>query len=93
MSNGIQNVVELSKKVILNGIITKESCSTVQTQNETLNPREDLLKRLVWLIMDIKEDIFVQLEHNDLNIEIFYIDPKNIKDFVYGNEWLNISIL
>lgn len=51
-------------KVILSGKSTKERCLAAQIQNDMSVPHEDLLKILVWFIMDNKIDIFVHLEHD-----------------------------
>lgn len=54
------NVIDqLPKKVVLGGASIKESCSAAHTQNKMPIPHEDSLKILVWLIMEIKEDILV----------------------------------
>lgn len=79
------NVVELFGKFVLDGASTKESCSAVQTQNETPVSHGDPLKILVWLIMDVKDVMFFQLEHVP-NVEFFYLYHKNVRYFVFGNE-------
>lgn len=64
-----KNIIELYEKVVLDGASTKDSCSAAETQNETPVSREDPIKILIWLIMDVKDDMFVQSEHYP-NIEL-----------------------
>lgn len=53
---------QLSQKAGLGGVSIKENCSASPTQNETVNPSDDLLRKLVCFIMDIKEPIPLKLE-------------------------------
>lgn len=43
---------------------------------------DDSLRKFVYIIMDLKEIIIHQLEHGR-ELEVFYIDPKDIKVFFF----------
>lgn len=45
---------EFSEKVVLGGVSTKGRCSAAHTQNETTVPSNNLLRKLVCFIMDVK---------------------------------------
>lgn len=73
---------ELVKRVILDGASTKGICSAthIHTQNEMTVRFDDSLRKLTCFIMDLKELIPLQLEH-DREIEVLSIDPKDIRFF------------
>lgn len=55
---------ELPEKVLIGGASIKGSCSAAHTQNEMVVPSGDLLRKLVSFIVDVKELIHLQLEHD-----------------------------
>lgn len=83
----------LLERVIVGGESIRESCSSSHTDihSEILVSSEYSIRQLVCHVMDKKQLIPTQLDH-DRELEVFRVDPKDIKDFIFGHEWLDIRI-
>lgn len=85
---------QFPERVVAGGASTRGSCSVVHIDiyNEILVPYEDSIKQVVCHIMDNKQLVPLQLDH-DRELEVFYVDHKDIRNFIYGNECLDLGIL
>lgn len=70
----------------------KLSVAHTNTHHEILVPREDPIKKSIYHVIDVKELIPLQLDHGR-EVEVFYVDHRDIRDFMFGHEWLDVGIL
>ncbi|CAL5195534.1 unnamed protein product [Lathyrus oleraceus] len=60
--------------------------------NELLAHSEESYTKMLCHVIDKIYLIPIELEH-DRELDCFYVDPKDIKDMVFGNWWLDIGLL
>lgn len=87
---------QFTERTIVCGASTKGSFLAVSTDNkihkELLDPSEESYTKMLCHIIDKIYLIHLELEH-DRELDCFYVDPKDIKDMVIGNWWLDIWLL
>lgn len=57
-----------------------------------MTPLANEIRTLFKQIMDVEDLILIHLEHCP-QIDVLYSDPKDIMDFLFGNDWLDVGIL
>lgn len=86
----------MPEKTVVRGASTKGSCSAAPTgneiHNELLAPSEQSYTKMLCHLINNKNPNSLELEH-DPELEFFYVDPKDIKDMVVGNQWLDLGLL
>lgn len=89
-----ENDEQLPERVVLDGVSIKGSCSAAHTDTheEISVPSEDSIRQLICHLMDVKDLIPLQLEH-DWELDVLYISPRNIRDFMFGHKWMDVGIL
>lgn len=84
------------ERIVVRGANTKGSCSTDHTNNEIHNEFlahfEESYTKILCHVIDKINLIPLELEH-DRELDCFYADPRDIKDLVIGNRWLDIGLL